>query len=120
MRYFPGYKKTHEQEMRTYFHSLSEDHRRRYAALEARKIGFGGIAYIAEILDISRQTIYAGMNELDDMGKDDQEHPRRPSGSEGRVRRPGGGRPKEVERQVGMETMAECIMEAHSAGSPTE
>jgi len=120
MRYFPGYEKSHEREMRTYFLSLPEDHRRRYAALEARKIGFGGVAYIASVLGISRQTIYAGMSELDEMGKDDPEHPRRPSGSEGRVRRPGGGRPKAVERQEGLETMAECILEAHSAGSPTD
>jgi len=107
MRYFPGYEKSHEGEMRIYFHSLPEDHRRRYAAVEARKIGFGGVAYIAELLGISRQTIYAGMRELDEMGKDDPDHPRRPSGGEERIRRPGGGRPKEVQRQAGSETTAE-------------
>jgi len=39
MSYFPGYEKSHEGEMRTYFRSLPEDHRRRYAAVEAQKIG---------------------------------------------------------------------------------
>jgi len=42
MTYFRGYEESHEEEMRRYFRSLPEDHRRRYAAVEARKIGFGG------------------------------------------------------------------------------
>jgi hypothetical protein len=120
MRYFPGYEESHEQEMRTYFRSLPEDHRRRYAAVEAQKIGFGGVAYISEVLAISRQTIYTGIRELEDMCKDDPDHPQRPSGGKDRIRRRGGGRRKEVERQAGLEGTAESILEAHSAGSPTD
>jgi biotin operon repressor len=44
-------------------------HRRRYAAIEAQKIGFGGVPYISQVLGISRQTIYTGMQELQEMGK---------------------------------------------------
>jgi hypothetical protein len=120
MSYFPGYEKSHEAEMRTYFRSLPEDHRRRYAAVEARKIGFGGVAYVAKVLGISRQTIYTGMRELEEMGTDDPDHPQRPSGREERIRRRGGGRRKEVQRQAGLEATAEYILEAHSAGSPTD
>ncbi len=42
MNEFAGYAATHEETMRLYGRSLPEDHRRRYAALEALKIGFGG------------------------------------------------------------------------------
>lgn len=117
MAYFPGYEESHEEEMRRYFRSLPEDHRRRYAAVEARKIGFGGVTYVARTLGISRQTIYTGLRELDAMQEDDSDPPQRPSGGKERIRRRGGGRRRESERQVGLETMAEAILEAHSAGS---
>lgn len=120
MAYFPGYEESHEEEMRRYFRSLPEDHRRRYAAVEARKIGFGGVTYVARTVGISRQTIYAGLRELDAMREDDTDPPQRPSGGKERIRRRGGGRRRESERQAGLETMAEAILEAHSAGSPTD
>ena len=44
MNEFRGYEASHEEFMRVYSLSLPEDHRRRYAALEALKIGFGGVA----------------------------------------------------------------------------
>jgi len=41
MNEFQGYDQSHEDFMRLYFRSLPEDHRRRYATVEALKIGFG-------------------------------------------------------------------------------
>ena len=120
MSEFPGYGQEHEETMRLYFRSLPEDHRRRYAGIEALKIGLGGIAYIARVLGMSRRTIYAGIRELESMGEDGGGSPRRPSGDAKRVRRPGGGRPKAVQRQAGLEEAFEDILEAHSAGSPTD
>jgi hypothetical protein len=120
MSEFPGYGQEHEETMRLYFRSLPEDHRRRYAGIEALKIGLGGIAYIARVLGMSRRTIYAGIRELEAMGEDGGGPPRRPSGDAKRVRRPGGGRPKAVQRQAGLEEAFEDILEAHSAGSPTD
>lgn len=120
MNEFRGYEASHEEFMRLYYRSLPEDHRRRYAAVEALKIGFGGIAYVARVLGMSRRTIYTGMRELEAMSDDDPEHPRRPSGDECRIRRPGGGRPKVTQRQAGLEETVEDILEAHSAGSPTD
>jgi hypothetical protein len=117
MNEFPGYGEDHEQLMRVFFRSLPEDHRRRYAAVEADKIGFGGISYVAEVLGLSRGTIYQGLRELAQMVEADD--PQRPSG-EGRIRRPGAGRPKETARQPGLEQAAEQVLEAHSAGSPTD
>ena len=120
MSEFSGYGQEHEETMRLYFRSLPEDHRRRYAGIEALKIGLGGIAYIARVLGMSRRTIYAGIRELESMGEDGGGPPRRPSGDAKRVRRPGGGRPKAVQRQAGLEDAFEDILEAHSAGSPTD
>jgi len=120
MSEFPGYGQEHEDTMRLYFRSLPEDHRRRYAGIEALKIGRGGIAYIARVLGMSRRTIYAGIRELEAMDEDGDGPPRRPSGDAKRVRRPGGGRPKAIQRQVGLQDAFEDILEAHSAGSPTD
>jgi hypothetical protein len=46
MNEFAGYEKAHEDAMKVYFRSLPEGHRRRYAAIEALKIGYGGVAYV--------------------------------------------------------------------------
>ena len=57
MSEFSGYGHEHEEFMRLYCTSLPEDHRRRYAAVEALKIGRGGITYVAAVLGMSRRTI---------------------------------------------------------------
>lgn len=72
-----------------FYATLSEKDRRRYAALEARRLGHGGIEYVAEVLDCSRRTIERGLNELDQLPLDP---------AVGRVRRPGGGRKKKSRR----------------------
>jgi hypothetical protein len=120
MSRFQGYDQNHEETMRLYCRSLPEDHRRRYAAVEALKIGFSGIAYVAEVLGMSRRTVYAGIDELETMGEDDPDDPRRPSGDSERIRRPGGGRPSAARSQAGLEENFEEVLEAHSAGSPTD
>jgi hypothetical protein len=120
MNRFPGYVESLEKAMRAYFHSLDEDHRRRYGAIEALKIGYGGISYISRLLGISRQTIYVGIHELEVMSEGDPEQAARPSGSPERIRREGGGCPPATQRQEGLEEAVEEILEAHGAGSPTD
>ena len=39
-----------EARMRNFYGSLSEKDRRRYAAVEAAKLGYGGITYICGVL----------------------------------------------------------------------
>ncbi len=120
MNPFPSYDEEHERTMRLYCRSLPEDHRRRYAAVDALKIGHGGIASIAKMLGMSRRTIDSGIRELETMGEDDPTPPpRRPSGM-GRIRRRGGGRPKVTQRQPGLENAAACVLDAHTAGRPTD
>lgn len=78
-----------EQNMRNLFATLSEKDQRRFAAFEARRLGHGGIQYIARVLGCSRRTIERGLHELDDLPNDP---------AAGRIRRPGAGRPKKLHR----------------------
>ncbi len=51
--------------MRRLFDSLEEDDRRRYAAIEAAKLGHGGVEYIASLLGCDPKTIRLGLTELE-------------------------------------------------------
>jgi hypothetical protein len=55
-----------EVKMQRLFDSLRENDRRRYAAIEALKLGHGGIEYIARVLGCDPKTIRAGLAELED------------------------------------------------------
>ena len=56
-----------ENLMYNHYLSLSEKDKRHYAAVEAVKLGHGGINYIADLFGCSRQTITAGLDELKKM-----------------------------------------------------
>jgi hypothetical protein len=70
-----------EQLMKALFRTLSEKDRRRYAAVEAQKLGWGGMEYITWLLGISDKTISQGLSDL----KEAQDP------AENRIRKPGGG-----------------------------
>ena len=72
-------------QMQGFYATLSEKERRRYAALEARRVGHGGITYIAGLLGCSKRTIARGLQELKHLPNDPAGH---------RDRRVGGGRKK--------------------------
>jgi hypothetical protein len=50
--------------MKTMYLSLREKDRRRYAAVEATKLGHGGIDYIAHLLRCDAKTIRQGLADL--------------------------------------------------------
>lgn len=50
-----------EAQMRAFYDSLSEKDRRRYAAVEALKLGHGGLSYIASVFGCDRHPL-AGVN----------------------------------------------------------
>jgi hypothetical protein len=54
-----------ERKMKRLFDSLREHDRRRYAAIEAAKLGHGGLEYIARTLGCDPKTIREGQAELD-------------------------------------------------------
>jgi len=53
-----------ESQMSSFYTSLSEKDRRRYAAIEVTKLGYGGTAYISELLQCDEKTIRRGQRDL--------------------------------------------------------
>ena len=74
-----------EERMRGFYQTLNEKDARRFAALEAKQLGYGGVTYIAGVLGCATRTIERAASELDRLPEDP---------AEGRVRAPGGGRKK--------------------------
>ncbi|SIN83282.1 hypothetical protein SAMN05444166_5865 [Singulisphaera sp. GP187] len=64
-----AYTPTVQRMMKRLFGSLKENDRRRYAAIEAAKLGHGGVEYIAGVLECDPKTIRLGLGELE--GEDD-------------------------------------------------
>ena len=58
------YKEEIENLMYTHYFGLSEKDKRHYAAVEAAKLGHGGINYIAGLFGCNRDTIATGLEEL--------------------------------------------------------
>jgi hypothetical protein len=69
-----------EQSMRNFYGSLSEKDRRRYAAVEATKLGHGGKAYVAQLFGCDSDTVTAGEKDIAELPNDD---------AEGRIRKKG-------------------------------
>lgn len=60
-----------ENQMKSFFDSLSEKDCRRYAAVEATKLGYGGIEYVARVLDCDSNTIRHGMQDVEQLPVDE-------------------------------------------------
>ena len=78
-----------EERVKAFYETLSEKDRRRYVAVESRRLGHGGITYVAQVFGCSERTIERGLVELAKLPHDP---------AAGRVRRPGGGRKKKSPR----------------------
>jgi len=48
-----------------FFENLSEKDKRHYAAVEAKKLGHGGIEFVAKLFKISIRTIVRGLDDLE-------------------------------------------------------
>ena len=69
------------RQMVNLYNSLSEKDRRRYAAVEATKLGYGGTTYIADLFGCHPDTIRQGRSDMECLPED---------AAEGRVRKKGG------------------------------
>ena len=58
-----------EAAMKVLYRSLRENDRRRYAAVEAAKLGHGGLEYLAGLLGCDPKSIRHGQLDMDDLGK---------------------------------------------------
>ena len=76
-----GYEKRVEVQMVNFYRSLSEKDRRRYAAVEAGKLGHDRISYIAKLFGCDPDTVRQGLADVEQLPKD---------AAEDRVRKKGG------------------------------
>lgn len=58
------YSSATERWMKMLYNSLNEKDKRHYAAVEAIKLDYGGITYIAELLNCARSTIHDAIEEF--------------------------------------------------------
>ena len=100
--------------VRTKYESLAplvdERVRRCWAAAEAKAIGWGGISAVAQATGLSRNTIQAGIEELEQRHEVGEEHLR--------VRRPGGGRKPLTETDPGLLRELKKLLDDSTRGDP--
>jgi hypothetical protein len=65
-----GYSALVERRMVKLYDSLSEKDRRRYAAVEAVKLGHGGVQYIANLFGCDPHTIRHGDDDIEQLPED--------------------------------------------------
>ncbi len=99
-----------EEQMQQFYHSLSEKDRRRYAAIEAVKLGWGGITYISQLLGCDDYTIRFGIEELDDQSAMNLKG----------IRRRGGGSKSAFEKIKGLDEAFLKVIARYTAGSPMD
>ena len=89
--------------------SLNERGRRRWAAIEARSLGRGGISAVAEAIGMSDRTIRTGIKELESCD----------SVPPGRQRRQGAGRQSRKDEQPSLVAALEKMISPTTRGEPT-
>ncbi len=99
-----------EEGMKTFYKSLNEKDKRRYAAVEALKLGRGGQVYIEEVLGCDRNTIAQGIRELES-GEVTQD-------KRTRIRREGGGRKRAEDVDASIEVDFLNLLASYTAGDP--
>jgi transposase len=90
---------------------LDERGRRRWAATEARAIGYGGQTLVAKAIGMSRTTIQMGLGELTEKAE-------APVKTKKRVRFPGGGRKRLTDHDPTLLADLEAMVEPTSRGDP--
>jgi len=101
-----------EEEMKRFYGSLNEKDKRRYAAVEASKLGRGGQVYIEEVLGCDRNTIAKGIRELES-GEVSQD-------KRNRIRREGGGRKRAEDADASIEVDFLNLLANYTAGNPMD
>lgn len=108
-----GYNERTERHMRAVYETLSEKDRRRYAAVEAEKLGHGGNRYIIELLGCSKMTLTRGKAELEQLAQEGDP-------AAGRQRRAGGGRKPKIESDPQTQDNLCSVLEFRTGGDPDD
>jgi hypothetical protein len=104
------YPKKIEEQMLNLYKSLSEKDRRRYAGIEATKLGHGGVSYICEIFECDYSSVSKGQKELrTQLDKEDK-----------RERKEGGGRKSILLTREGLDEAFLDVIADSTAGSPMD
>lgn len=99
-----------EAQMRDFYWSLSEKDRRRYAAIEAAKLGHGSFSYLAQVFGCDRHPFAQGQAELSDPEALKQT----------RIRAGGFGRKPRLDTIPDLDAAFLRVLADHTAGSPTQ
>lgn len=99
-----------ESQMRNFYNSLSEKDRRRYAAIEVTKLGYGGTAYISKILQCDEKTIRRGQRDLSTELSSETK----------RIRQKGAGRKLVLSTTPELDHVFLDILKNNTAGSPMD
>ena len=95
---------------RQFCDSLSEKDRRRFAALEAERVGWHGVREVSQFYDIHPHTIRQGTREL---AEGFQESP-------DRIRKAGGGRKPAEQHYPDIDEVFLDVLDKHTAGDPMD
>jgi Rhodopirellula transposase DDE domain len=90
---------------------LDEHSRRLWAGTEAKALGYGGQTLVAKATGLSRNTVHAGLREL-------EHRPAQRMGSATRVRRPGGGRKRLSDHDPLLVAHLDALVDPTSRGDP--
>ncbi len=99
-----------ESQMRSFYTSLSEKDRRRYAAIEVTKLGYGGTTYISELLQCDEKTIRRGQRDLNAELSNETK----------RVRQNGAGRKQVLSTTPELDDVFLETLKNNTAGSPMD
>jgi hypothetical protein len=91
---------------------MDERMRRQWAAAEAMAIGWGGVTAVSTATGLARNTVAAGVAELDQRGV----HP--PEALAGAIRRPGGGRKRLTQTDPGLRAALIALVDPATRGHP--
>lgn len=94
--------------MKKFYDSLNEKDARRYAAIEVKKLGHGGLIYVSNVLNCDAKTILKGLKELGQNTFEEVVN----------IRKKGGGRKSCLEKIDKINEVFLDVMKNNTAGSP--
>ena len=100
------------QKFRALLPMMDERLRRQWAAAEAVAAGWGGVTLVSSATGLARNTIAAGIEELEHR----QAHPQ--EAVDVRIRRPGGGRKPLTQTDPGLQQALEALVDPVTRGHP--
>lgn len=99
-----------EVQMQELYNRLPEKNRRLYAGIEALKLPYGGVSYIARLFNCARDTVLLGIEELN----------KEETLPQNRNRREGGGRTAILDQGSNIDEIFLLLLKEHTAGDPMD